>query len=190
MIGGSRPEDRRSGETEDLGRKVDEAARQQDMYDLDAGAGLVDRIINRIAEVIGVGVLCIIVTLVFANAVGRYAAGAPLIWAEELVIALIPWLAMSGVFLSIRRRQVIRIDVFVHKLEPAVRDALGIFVSVLSAATFTALAYHAFSYVSLFGGDRTVYLKLPTGWFMSAMLIGAAGAALAFAFDAYRRRGH
>ena len=182
--------DRPTSDTEDLGRKVDEAARRQEMYDLDAGASLLDRIINRIAEVVGVGVLCTIVTLVFANAVGRYVAGAPLIWAEELVIALIPWLAMSGVFLSIRRRQVIRIEVFANKLEPVLRDALGIFISVLSAATFTALAYHAFSYVSLFGGDRTVYLKLPTGWFMSAMLIGAAGAALAFAFDAYRRRGH
>jgi TRAP-type C4-dicarboxylate transport system permease small subunit len=190
MAGGSRPEDRGSGGAEDLGRKVDEAARQVDMYDLDAGASLVDRLVNRIAEVIGVGVLSTIVTLVFANAVGRYAAGAPLIWAEELVIALIPWLAMSGVFLSIRRRHVIRIDVFANKLEPVLRDALGIFVAVLSAATFTALAYYAFSYVSLFGGDRTVYLKLPTGWFMSAMLIGAAAAAIAFAVDAWRRHSH
>lgn len=177
------------GETADLGRRVDEAARRQELLDPDAGAGLVDRIINRIAEIVGVGVLATIVTLVFANAVGRYVAGTPLIWAEELVIALIPWLAMSGVFLSIRRRHVIRIDVFAAKLEPMVRRALDIFISVLSAATFTALAYYAFSYVSLFGGDRTVYLKLPTGWFMSAMLIGAAGAALAFVVDAWQRRG-
>lgn len=186
MIGGSRPEDRRSGETEDLGRKVDEAARQQDMYDLDAGAGLVDRIINRIAEVIGVGVLCIIVTLVFANAVGRYAAGAPLIWAEELVIALIPWLAMTGVFLSVRRRSVIRIDHFSNKMPSRLRSVVSVFGSVLAAAAFVYLAFHSFDYVKLFGGDPTTYLELPTGWFTSAMVIGAAASALAFALDIFQ----
>ena len=35
----------------------------------------------------------------------------------------------------------------------------------------------------LFGGDPTTYLELPTGWFTSAMLIGAAASALAFMFD-------
>ena len=50
MAGEPGPDDRPTGDTEDLGRKVDEAARRQEMYDLDAGASLLDRIINRVAE--------------------------------------------------------------------------------------------------------------------------------------------
>ena len=39
MVGGSRPENQRSGETEDLGRKVDEAARQIEPHTAAAALG-------------------------------------------------------------------------------------------------------------------------------------------------------
>lgn len=177
-----------AGKLDKLGEKVGAAARQLELHDPDPGASTVDRWINRAVEMIGVAVLATIVVLVFSNAVGRYAAGAPIIWADELVIALVPWLAMSGVFLSIRRRQVIRIDFFVQKLAPTFRRAAETFAAMLSAAAFTALAYYSFTYVSLFGTDRTVYLKLPTGWFTSAMVIGAVAAALALVVDLVRSR--
>ena len=177
-----------AGELDELGEKVGAATRQLELYDPDPGASTVDRWINRAVEAIGVAVLATIVVLVFSNAVGRYAAGAPIIWADELVIALVPWLAMSGVFLSIRRRQVIRIDFFVEKLPLMFRRAASTSAAMLSAAAFTALAYYSFTHVSLFGMDRTVYLKLPTGWFTSAMVIGAVAAALALVVDLVRSR--
>jgi TRAP-type C4-dicarboxylate transport system permease small subunit len=105
------------------------------------------------------------------------------------VIALIPWLAMTGVFLSVRRRRVIRIDYFVERLPQPLRAATTVFGSVLAAAAFVYLAYHSFDYVALFGGDPTTYLELPTGWFTSAMVIGAAASAIAFALDVRRGRG-
>lgn len=172
----------------DLGQQMAEATRAMEVSNPDAGSGPVDRVVNLTAEIIGVSVLVTIVLSVFANAVGRYIAGASLIWAEEMVISLIPWLAMSGMFLAIRRRQVIRIEAFTERMPPMVRRALGVFTSLLAAATFTVLAYHAFSYVSLFGGDTTIYLKLPTGWFTSAMMIGAIAASLAYLVDAWRQR--
>lgn len=168
-----------------LAERLGRAGRDQELHDPDAGRSPVDRWINRIAEVIGVAALATIVALIFLNAVGRYAFSAPILWAEELVIALIPWLAMTGVFLSVRRRAVIRIDHFAERLPHGLQPALSVFGSALAAAAFIYLAFHSFDYVKLFGGDPTTYLELPTGWFTSAMVIGAAASALAFALDAF-----
>jgi TRAP-type C4-dicarboxylate transport system permease small subunit len=175
-----------------LAEQVGQAAKEMELADPDAGAPAIDRWINRIAEVIGVTTLAAIVVLVFGNAAGRYLAATPIIWAEELVIAIIPWLAMSGVFLSVRRRNVIRLDYFVAGLPSHLRSAVNVFVAVLSAAAFTALAFYSFQLLSLFGGDTTIYLRLPTGWFKASMFIGSVAAAVAFLvghLQESRRRG-
>ncbi len=169
-----------------LAERLGRAGRDQELHDPDAGQSVADRWINRIAEVLGVAALATIVALIFLNAVGRYAFAAPILWAEELVIALIPWLAMTGVFLSVRRRAVIRIDHFSNMMPSQLRSALSIFGSVLASAAFVYLAFHSFDYVKLFGGDPTTYLELPTGWFTSAMVIGAAASALAFISDIFK----
>jgi len=171
---------------ESLADQVGQATQSMELADPDAGASWIDRRINQLAEVIGVAVLATVVVLIFANAAGRYLAAAPILWAEEIVIALIPWLAMCGVFLSVRRRQLISLDYFIAGLPTKTRSAVNLFVAVLSAATFVYLAYYGFQYVALFGADVTTYLQLPTGWFTSAMLIGAAAVALAFLVNAYR----
>jgi TRAP-type C4-dicarboxylate transport system permease small subunit len=170
-----------------LAERLGRAGRDQELHDPDYGRSPVDRWINRIAEVIGVAAIATIVALIFLNAVGRYAFAAPILWAEELVIALIPWLAMTGVFLSVRRRSVIRIDHFLTMMPSRLHSALSVFGSVLASAAFVYLAIHSFDYVTLFGGDPTTYLELPTGWFTSAMLIGAAASALAFLAAIVRR---
>ncbi|MEZ5930439.1 MAG: TRAP transporter small permease subunit [Alphaproteobacteria bacterium] len=162
------------------------AGRDQELHDPDAGKSAVDRLVNRVAEVLGVTTLGTIVLLVFLNAVGRYVFASAIVWAEELVIALIPWLAMTGVFLSVRRRAVIRIDYFLERLPRRLRVPVSVFASVLSAAAFVYLARYSLDYLTFFGGDLTTYLELPTGWFTSAMAIGAAASALAFALDIFR----
>jgi TRAP-type C4-dicarboxylate transport system permease small subunit len=50
------------------------------------------------------------------------------------------------------------------------------------------LAWLGFNYVTTFGGDPTPYLALPKGLFTSALWIGSAGVALAFAAAAWRER--
>ncbi|MGI9501528.1 MAG: TRAP transporter small permease [Geminicoccaceae bacterium] len=180
------PRPSEAGETARLAEQVGRAGRNQELHDPDAGRSPVDRWINRIAEVIGVAAIATIVALIFLNAVGRYALAAPILWAEELVIALIPWLAMTGVFLSVRRRAVIRIDHFSNMMPSQLRSALSVFGSVLASAAFVYLAIHSFDYVTLFGGDPTTYLELPTGWFTSAMLIGAVASALAFLVEIFQ----
>jgi TRAP-type C4-dicarboxylate transport system permease small subunit len=169
-----------------LADQVGQVSQSMELADPDAGAAVIDRWINRVAEFIGVAVLATIVLLVFTNAVGRYLFAAPILWAEEIVISLIPWLAMSGVFLSVRRRSLIRLEYFTLGLPPIVRTGVELFIAILSAATFVHLAFYSFQYVTLFGHDVTTYVQIPTAWFTSSMLIGAAATAIAFLANAYR----
>ena len=95
-------------------------------------------------------------------------------WGDEVVLSLLPWLGMTGMFLAIRRRQVIRIDYFASLLPRPVSAVLSVFSSVFAAAVFIWLAVVSTQYVGLFGGDRLLYLADRQGLFMSAMVIGPA----------------
>lgn len=175
----------------DLGARMGAATKAAELSDPDVGASAIDRAINRFAEVLGVIVLVTLIALVFSNAVGRYLGGYMIIWADEIVISLMPWLGMIGMFLSIRRRQVIRISYVVDKFPPRLGKAVLLFADVMSAAVFLYFAVISFQYVGLFGADKTIYLRIPTGWFSSALVIGAGAAAFAyfahFIRDARRR---
>jgi TRAP-type C4-dicarboxylate transport system permease small subunit len=164
----------------EMATRMDAATKAAELADPDDGASAVDKAINRVAEVLGVAVLVTLLALVFGNAVGRYLGGYMIVWADEVVISLMPWLGMLGMFLSIRRRQVIRIDYFVDNMPPRLARAVLLFADIMSAAVFLYLAVISFQYVQLFGADKTIYLRIPTGWFSSAMVIGAAAAALAY----------
>lgn len=164
----------------DLARQVDKASRAADVFDHDAGKGRIDRAINRVAEVAGVTVLLSIVVLVFANAASRYVLGQALIWSDELVLSMLPWLGMLGMFLSIRRRQIIRIEFLTTRLSHHPRRALGFVTELLAAGAFLWLAVASFQYIQLFGTDRTIYLQIQKGWFQAAMLVGPILAALAY----------
>lgn len=164
----------------DLARQVDTASRATDLEDFDAGSSRFDRAVNTVAEVAGVGVFLTILGMVFLNAAGRYTLGATFIWGDELVIALLPWLGMLGMFLAIRRRQVIRIDFFVGLFPPLLRQGLHFASSVVAAAAFLYLAIVSWQWLALFGGDRMMYLRVERAWFMAAMIIGPALAAAAY----------
>ena len=85
----------------DLSEKIEEATKKLELADPDENAGLIDKCVNRLVEVVGVSVLVMIVVVIFTNAFSRYALNYSFSWAEELVQMSMPWLAMTGVFLSV-----------------------------------------------------------------------------------------
>lgn len=169
--------------TDDLAQAITKASIEAELSNKVDEAGI-DRWINGIVEFLGVVVLVAITLLVFANAVLRYTFNIGIIWADEVVIALVPWLAMLGMFLSVRRREIIRIGFLMDRLTPRSRRLLLIVTELTSTAAFGYLTIVSFNYLSLFGADRSVYLSLSKGWFTSAMCIGAGLVCLAFLAEA------
>ena len=174
--------------SEGLAGRIAEASRRQELRDPDDGLGPVDRAVNRMAEIIGVSALGAIVLTIFANAVGRYAFNRSIIWAEELVLLLVPWLAMTGVFLSVRRGTMIRIEYFFEKLPLALRRPLGPLGHLFSACVLTFMAGISVQFVLLFGMDRALYLEIPRMYSSSALVVGGFASALAFIVVLVRER--
>ena len=172
----------------DLAERIGAASRRQELLDPDEGLPAAERVINRAAEVLGVGLLGGILAIVFVNALIRYTLDTSFVWAEEVVISLVPWLAVTGLFLSVRRRQMIRIEFFLDRFPPAARVAMAAFGQLLGAVMLAWLAWLGFDYVLTFGGDQTPYLALPKGLFTSALWLGAAAVALAFIGAAWHER--
>ena len=163
-----------------LAGRIAEATRRQELRDPDEGLGRIDRAVNRVAEIVGIAALGTIVATVFANAVGRYAFNSSIIWAEELVLLLVPWLAMTGVFLSVRRGTMIRIDYFFEKLPRVLRRPLGPLGHLFCACVLTFMAGISVQFVLLFGSDRALYLEIPRSYSSSALVVGGFASALAF----------
>ena len=168
------------GSADELSEQIAVATRNQELADPDRGLPFLDRAVNRVVEIIGATVLCTIVGTIFVNAVSRYAFNYSFNWVEELVIYLTPWLAMTGLFLAIRRGTMIRIDYFFEKLAPGIRRPIGLFGNVVSVGILCFLGAISFNYVTLFGGDLTVHLRFLKGFSTSALMIGGFAAALAF----------
>jgi TRAP-type C4-dicarboxylate transport system permease small subunit len=171
---------------DELAARVGAATRRLELEDPDRGLPLIDRVINRAVELLGVGLLAGILAIVFTNAVTRYSLNYSFIWAEEVVIGLVPWLAVTGLFLSVRRRQMIRIEFFLEKCPPVGRRLLAALADLLGALMLAWLGWLGFNYVSTFGGDPTPYLALPKGLFTAALWLGPTAVAIAFVVAAWR----
>jgi TRAP-type C4-dicarboxylate transport system permease small subunit len=172
----------------DLAAQIGAASRRQELENPDRDLPLFDRMVNRAVELLGVGLLGAMLAMVFANALARYLLNHSFVWVEEVVIGLVPWLAVTGLFLSVRRRQMIRIEFFLDQFPPSIRRIVAVLAELLGAVMLAWLAWLGFSYVATFGGDPTPYLALPKGLFTSALWLGPAAVALAFLAAAWRER--
>ena len=175
-----------ASDTGEIADKIEEAARRRDLNDPDAGLSLADRIVNRIVEIAGVSVLVGIVGVIFVNASSRYLLNYSFSWAEEMVQLAMPWLAMTGVFLSVRRGTVIRIDFFFEKLPNRVQPVVAYTGYALNVVVLAFMAYVSLQFVLFFGGDVALYAQIPMGVSTSALVAGTAGAAMAYLAEFFR----
>lgn len=171
---------------DDIVEQIEATARRMELSDPDEGLPLVDRIVNRIVEIAGVSVLVGIVAVVFANASSRYLLNHSFSWAEEAVQMAMPWLAMTGVFLSVRRGTVIRIDFFFEKIPPRLQPTIAYAGYLVNVCVLLFMAYVSFQFVMFFGGDVALYADIPMGVSTSALVAGTAGAAMAYLAEFFR----
>lgn len=173
-------------ETADVASRIDASSKRLELQDPDEGLPLADRIVNRIVEIVGVSVLVTIVGVIFVNATSRYLFNHSFSWAEEMVQMSMPWLAMTGVFLSVRRGTVIRIDFFFEKIPAWMQAPVAYGGYLINVSVLAFMAIVSFDFVRIFGGDVALYVQIPTGVSTSALIFGTAGAAMAYLAEFFR----
>lgn len=82
----------------------------------------VARIIERTLALAFVGAVC----LSFGNVIGRYGFGVTLIWADEVQIYVMIWMAFLGAVVASRRRMHLRMDLLVKMLPSGWRRAIQV----------------------------------------------------------------
>lgn len=170
----------------DIAGQIEHATKRMELRDPDEGLPFADRLVNRLVEIVGVTALVTIVGIVFSNATSRYLFGISFSWAEEMVQMIMPWLAMTGVFLSVRRGTMIKIDFFYEKIPVRYRGLVANAGYVVNIGVLLAMAWASLDFVRLFGGDVALYVQIPTGWSTSALVFGALGAAMAYMAEFYK----
>lgn len=75
------------------------------------------RLLDRVERISGV-VFILVVLLNFASAAGRYAAGAPILGADEVQVFTMIWLIFVGAAIAALRRAHLRMDVLTAYLSP------------------------------------------------------------------------
>jgi TRAP-type C4-dicarboxylate transport system permease small subunit len=170
-----------SGPDADVGRQLEEFTKRFELADPDADLPLGDRIVNKSVEFVGIVALAAVFLIIFASTIGRYFFNRPIIWGEEVVLGIIPWMVAIGLFLSARRRQLVRVEFVASKFPPALAQVAGAIGQIVSIAAFAYIAWSAIRYVGFFGADKTPFLRLPRGLSTSAYIFAGGATSLAFA---------
>ena len=167
-------------EASDLANQLERFQERMELADPDAGLPIGDRLINKSIEAVGVACLAVIFVLILSSTLGRYVWNQPLIWGEEVVLGIIPWLVATGMFLSARRRRLVTVEFVSSRFSPQVARVVSIFGQLISLFVFSYIAVASYRYFSFFGRDPTPYLGVPKGLSTSAYIFCGGATAIAF----------
>jgi TRAP-type C4-dicarboxylate transport system permease small subunit len=102
------------------------------------------------------------------------AAGASLVWYDEVASVLLAWLTFYGSALASVKRAHIGCPELVERMGPGARHALGILAQLLVIGFFALLAWVGFSIMPILAGDALVSLPwVPMNLAMSVVPVSS-----------------
>lgn len=136
-----------------------------------------------VVESTAVLLLVVLLALVLANSMSRYLFSAPLVWTEEIVKALLMWLGALGITVAALRGGLITCNIWAGKLSVSLQRKLRVLHNLIGILVMGVLAWLAWKYVFLFGGDLSPLLGIPKAVAISGIIGCALGLILAFVID-------
>ncbi|MGH2450883.1 MAG: TRAP transporter small permease [Candidatus Limnocylindria bacterium] len=170
----------------DVAQAVGDAVKREADVRAEESSNIVVRVIDHGIEAAAAALILGIAFLLFVNATGRYLLSQPILWAEEVATSMVIWVAMLGLYVALRRRELLTVRVLVQRLSPELQARWQVVVNLLGAVAFGYLAWLGADYVLSFGSDRTPFLRWPKAVFTSAIPIGAAVVALGLLAEGWR----
>ena len=127
-------------------------------------ANLIRRMADRSLEAAAVILMLAMLSVVVAGVVFR-ALGSPLVWTDELAQYLLVWLGLIGWMIASRRRNHIRITVFLDKLPDTLRRAVEVAIHLAIVGFATVLIWQSHGLI-----QRNIDIEAVTLPFPSALL--------------------
>lgn len=146
---------------------------------------LLDRIVGivaRVALAIGMAMLAVALVAVCYGVAMRYVLNAPVTWADELVGYLLVYIVMLGAAESLRRGEVIAVDVLSERFGRRGRRAVEVFgmaAVVLVGGVLMTTGWDMVAFSARISRLSEGYLAVPLAWTQFAIPLGGGLIALA-----------
>jgi TRAP-type C4-dicarboxylate transport system permease small subunit len=114
--------------------------------------------------------------ITFANVIGRYVFGAPIFWAEEILVFIVIWGVFIGLASITYRGDYLNMDLFSANLHGKPKLVLNVVVAAALVICCTYAAIQSWRVVMLFmaSDQRTVSAGIPKALPHAALLVGFA----------------
>ncbi|WP_174802246.1 TRAP transporter small permease [Martelella limonii] len=134
-----------------------------------------------VSYLIGVALIAIMGTL-FVSAAGRYLIGFSLIGGEEAARYMMVWMTFLGMYMLIRKRSHIAIDILPRFAPFAITRWVGVAIGILGTFMMVYMLHFGAALADrmLSGGQTSPVLPIPRGILHLSMPVGAALSALAY----------
>ena len=134
----------------------------------------VDRVIGVVCQAIILVTTIVLLAVLGANVVARYAlGGGGLHWVSEVPEQLFPWLIAAGIVLAVQHGAHIAVDLILGALGRHGRRLLIVGVNVLVAAAYVVLLMVALQTAEIAAAERSAILGLPRSLGYYALSFGA-----------------
>lgn len=130
-------------------------------------------ILRRAELLVAVCVLGVIVAVVFAGTIGRY-AGRPVLWSDEVAQALFPWLVFLAADVTLQRNGHFRIDFAVAPLPAWMRATLDLVIKLVLVVLLTLLVHFGTKLVGISKFRPLPMTGISTAWAAAALPVGFA----------------
>lgn len=114
-----------------------------------------------------------LISITFANVLSRYLFNSPILWGEEVSLALYVWVVFIGASSTMKRDGHIGISYFIDKLPPTFRTAMIVARNVMIYAVLGYVFIFLGSALSLQATDKvTPILRISYFWIDIAVVLG------------------
>ena len=116
--------------------------------------------------------LVVVIGLLLAGVVSRYALSLPIVWIDEAASISFLWLAMLGSAIAIDRNEHLRLTIFLGMVPERVRDFVNVLALLVVATVLLALIVPASEYVQGEWYVTSAALNIPMSFRASAIVVG------------------
>ncbi|GIQ62653.1 hypothetical protein PACILC2_12210 [Paenibacillus cisolokensis] len=132
------------------------------------------RFLNNLDDYLGVAALSGIVLLISANVFCRFVLNRPILWAEEISLALFVWLTFIGISSGVKHNTHVGVDYFIRKMPQRMQYGFQLFrLLVVFGTTVVVLVYWGAQYTIHGVAKVTSVLGLSYTFIIIAVPIGS-----------------
>jgi tripartite ATP-independent transporter DctM subunit len=142
-------------------------------------------------EASAAALLALIIVMLLAAVLARYAFSQSIVWADEVVSFALIWLTMIGTAIAMHRNEHLRLTLVVELLSPRARDFVNALALAAVAAFLIGLMHPAYEYTREEWAITTPALGIPNSFRVASIGFGLAAmlvVVLAYAWQSVKPR--